>query len=185
MVQLASISDVEAVLGRTLTAGEATRAGVYLDKASELFRRRSGQQFTPGESTVRLKVNGGKVHLPQRPVTAVASVTDDDGNAVEFDRLGQWLTVPLISHHFVRVQYSHGGEVPTLVRLTVAEIAAKVLSVSDNARQGITQMSSTQGPFTDSFTYASWAVGGQTMLSPDDAATAESYRVRTPTVWVS
>lgn len=184
VVQLATVTDVEAVLGRALTADETTRAGAILDKASALFRRRSGQRFTAGDSVVRLKVNGGKVFLPQRPVIVVTSVTTDAGGAVEYDLFGQWLTVDLGSSSFVRVSYSHGGEVPDLVRLAVAEVAVKVLSISDEAKQGVSQGSTTSGPFTDSFTYAAWAVGGQTMLSPDDDRIALSYRVKPPTVWV-
>src|SRR5690606_16716463 len=123
VVQLASAEDVEAVLGRDLTTEEAVRVEPVLDKASELFRRASGQGFTAGTSTVRLKVNGGQVYLTQRPVVSVESVTDDDGTEVGFDLFGQWLTVDRVSHQFVRVAYSHGGAVPDLVRLTVAEVA--------------------------------------------------------------
>ena len=188
VVQLASSTDVVAALGRALTLDEAAKVGAILDKASELFRapppRGSGQQFTPGTSTVRLKVNGGKVYLPQRPANAVSAVFDDDGNPVTFTLDGQWLTVPFISHQFVRVSYSHGGTVPDLVRLTIADIARKVLSIDKNAASGATQHSETSGPFTDSWTYASWALGGQTMLAPDDVAIADSFRVKIPNVWI-
>jgi len=185
VVQLASSTDVAEALGRDLTSDEEARVGAILDKASELFRRRSGQQFTPGTSLVRLKVNGGKVYLPQRPVVSVDSVTDDDGNAIEHTLFGQWLTTCLSSHRFVRVTYSHGAEeVPDLVRLCIAEIAAKVLSISPKARAGITQGTTTTGPFTDTETYATWAIGGQTMLAPDDDKFALSYRLKVPTVWV-
>lgn len=184
VVQLASAEDVEAVLGRDLTVDEAARVGSILDKASELFRRRSGQQFTAGESAVRLKVNGGKVYLTQRPVASVISVTDDDGTDVDHDLFGQWLTVPRISHQFVRVTYGHGGDVPDLVRLTVAEVAKKVLSIDKNATAGVIQHQDTAGPFSRNDTYATWAQGGQTMLAPADLEVADSFRVRVPSVWV-
>lgn len=184
VVQLASDVDVEAALGRDLTADETARVGAILDKASELFRRRSGQQFTVGTSEVRLKVNGGRVFLPQRPVTAVTTVTDDDGNPVAYTQFKQWLTVPLISHQFVTVAYEHGGEVPDVVRLCIAEIARKVLGIDPNAAAGKVQHTETTGPFTDSDTYATWAQGGQTMLAPDDNALADTFRVRIPNVIV-
>lgn len=178
VTQLASAADVKAALGRDLTSDESARVGAILDKASELFRLRSGQQFTSGTSDVRLKSNGGIVRLVQRPVVSVESVTTDDGAPVAFELVGSSLHTNLRSHEFARVQYTHGGTVPDLVRLTVAEIAKKVLAVPADARSGLSQFSRTDGPFTDSGTYAAWAVGGQTMLSPDDAAIADSFRVR-------
>ena len=184
VVQLALAVDVKAALGRDLTTEEAAKIGAILDKASELFRRRSGQQFTTGTSEVRLKVNGGRVYLPQRPVTAVTTVLDDDGVAVEYTRFKQWLTVPLISHEFVTVTYEHGGVVPDVVRLCIAEIARKVLGIDPNAAAGKVQHTETTGPFTDSDTYATWAQGGQTMLAPDDNALADTFRVRIPNVIV-
>ena len=115
---------------------------------------------------------------------AVTTVTDDDGTAITYDRLDQWLTLDRRSDQFVRVAYTHGGTVPDLVRLAIADIGRKVLSIDVNAAQGITQRSKTTGPFTDSWTYATWAIGGQTMLAPDDARLAESFRVKVPTVIV-
>lgn len=186
VTQLASVEDVKSELGRDLTSDEAARIGSILDKASELFRRRSGQHFTPGESTVRLKVNGGRVYLPQRPVVEVTSVTDDDGSAIEYELDGQWIDTCLGSHRFVRVTYSHGSEEPPdLVRLRIAEIGAKVLNIDPKARRGISQGSTTTGPYSDTDTYAAWAIGGQTMLAPDDDALALSYRVKTPRIWVT
>jgi len=181
---LATIDDVESALGRDLSEPERIKVLPILGKASELFRRHAGQTFTPGTSEVRLKVNGGRVYLPQRPVEEVSSVLDDLGGAVEYTWRQQWLTVDLASHEFVIVSYSHGGEVPDLVRLTVADVARQVLSIAKEAASGATQTSTTSGPYTDSATYAAWAVGGQTRLAPDDVATARSFRVRPPKIIV-
>ncbi|TFD58018.1 hypothetical protein E3T43_07145 [Cryobacterium sp. Hh7] len=178
VVKLATSEDVEAALGRSLTASEAPRVGVILDKASELFRDRSGQQFTAGRSTRRFKVNGGKVRLTQRPVTAVVSVTDDDGNPYEFTRFDSVLTIDLRSHLFVRVTYDHGGEVPDLVRLCIADIAKAVLTINPKAVEGLTQYSEATGPFNKSETYATWAIGGATRLAPDDVAFADTFKMR-------
>lgn len=177
-------------MGRDLTASELIKVEPILDAASELFRRRSGQTFTTGTSTVRLKVNGGRVYLPQVPVTTVTSVVDDDAVAVTHTLAGQWITLDVYSTSadsasFVTVVYAHGGTVPDLVRTTIADLARKVLSIDDRASTGLSQFAHTEGPFTDSGTYAAWAVGGQTMLSPTDAALADSYRVKVPTVWVA
>lgn len=181
---LATSNDVEAILGRVLTSDEHERVDSVLLKASELFRRRSGQEFTAGTSAVRLKVNGGRVYLPQRPVVAVTTVLDDDGDAVVYTRAGQWLTLDLRSHEFVTVSYSHGGAVPDLVRLAIADVARQVMLVDQSAQSGGLQSSTTAGPFSQQITYAPWAVGGATRLSPDDIALADSYRAKVPTVWV-
>lgn len=185
VTQLASQADVEAALGRDLTSDEVSRVGAILDKASELFRRRSGQTFTADRSEVRRQVTGGKVYLPQRPVTTVHSLVDADGDTVEYTLFKQWLLdIPLVSGAFVTVDYSHGGDVPDVVRLCIADIARKVLSIDPNAVNGVTQKSETAGPMTEQYTYAAWAVGGQTMLAPDDAALADSFRRRLPSLIV-
>ncbi|WP_043737669.1 hypothetical protein [Nocardia asiatica] len=183
MVALASDEDVADVLGRSLTESETARVAGILIKASDLFRKIAGQDFTPGESTVRLKVEGGCVRLAQSPVEDVESVVDDEGLEVDFTVRDQWLRVtrngyPLASHEFVTVTYSHGGPVPDLVRITIAEIAAKVLDIPKEAKASIASQSRTVGPFSENNTYAAWAVGGATSLSPEDRAIAESYRYR-------
>jgi len=190
VVQLATSTDVVAVLGRALTSSEVLRVEPILDKASELFRRRARQTFSNGTSTVRLKVNGGRVYLPQRPVTAVASVVDDAGVVVTYTLADQWLTLNTVlgdkfygSDAFVTVAYTHGG-VPELVRLCIADVARQVLTIDANAQVGVSQHAETRGPFTESSSYATWAVGGSTRLSPEDNALADSYRFRAPSVVV-
>lgn len=182
-MDLASEEDVARQLGRDLTSAEEERVGGILAKASGLFRRLSRQDFTAGESTVRLKVNGGEVRLEQVPAVAVAAVVDDDGVEIDHVHAGQRLTVarngcPLASHEFVTVTYTHGDEVPDLVRETIAEIAAKVLRVDPKAASGVTNGTETVGPFSNTNTYAGWAVGGTTALSPEDKDVALSYRYK-------
>lgn len=183
---LAVPSDVAATLGRDLTSTEAALVGPILDKASALFRAESGQTFTVDESTVRLRVTGGRVMLTQRPALTVVTVVDDDGDAVEYTQSGQWLTLTDTPYPaFVTVNYTHGDyDVPDLVRLTVAEVAARVLSIDPEARSGRAQVTETSGPFSQNTSFASWAVGGQTMLSPDDKAIARTFRAVAPRVWV-
>jgi hypothetical protein len=179
VVQLATPDDVAAVLGRTLTQAESDRVGAILDKASELFRGRSGQRFTEGTSEVSRIVVAGSVMLTQRPVVSVEAVTTESGDSVGFAIHGAKLTLSGIeSGTTVHVSYTHGGTVPDLVRLTIAEIAKKVLSISEKAASGLTSNMRITGPFTDQETYATWAQGGQTMLAPDDMATADRYRVK-------
>ena len=182
VVPLASQEDVEAILGRVLTSAEEAKVDAILDKASELFRRRSRQQFTAGTSLVRLKVTADYVNLPQRPVVSVESVTRDvaGGAAVSFDLFQSRLTLRGVrAGDMVRVAYTHGGDVPELVRLTIADVARKVLLIDPNAATGLTQYSETNGPFTEQYTYATWAQGGETRLAPEDLVIADSFRVKT------
>jgi hypothetical protein len=174
---LAGVDDVRAAIGRDLTSDEEGRCESVLAKASELFRLRAKQQFTPGRSDVRLRVTGGVVYLPERPVTEVHSVKDDDGHAVSYRRRKSMLTMSPRCPDFVIVDYSHGAaEVPELVRRTIAEIAVKVLNVDPRAAAGVVQHSKGALEYTESETYAAWAVGGQTMLAPDDDRIALSFR---------
>lgn len=185
MQPLATIADVEGFVGRPLTPEETVKANAIIAKASALFRLEAGQTFTREKTTVRRKVNGGEVLLPMSPVVNVESVTDDWNREVKFRRTGQVLHVPMTSSDFVSVTYEHGADdVPELVRTTVAEIVKKVLTISPKAAAGLTQWGQTAGPLSEQQTYATWAQGGQTMLSPDDAAIARRFRVRGLNVWV-
>lgn len=185
VTQIASLDDVEAVMGRTLTSAETPLADFALDKASEMFRREAKQRFTSGSSTVRLKINGGRVRLTQYPVVTVSTVVNDDAEAVTYTRVGQWLNVSLSSGQYVTVTYSHGGDAPDLVRLAIAEVAARHVLLDDQARKGVSQFAHTEGPFTESGTFAAWAVGGQVTLSPEDKALARSFRAVVPTILVA
>ena len=177
VVQLATEEDVVAVLGRDLTDDELARVNAILDKASELFRAESGQVFTGGTSEVRLRVRDvDTVLLPQRPVISVDTITDDDGNDLEFTLYKQAVTLEDTSVRWVRVEYTHGGDVPDAVRLAVAEIAAVVLRIDSSAQAGMSQVQETTGPFSRQASYASWALGGATRLAPDDIAIARSFR---------
>lgn len=180
-IALAVKADVVLVLGRALTTEESNRADAVLLKASALFRREARQTFTPDRTSPRLCVIGGRVYLPERPVTEVHSVTDDlEVTITSWSRKDQWLVVDgYASDEFLTVDYSHGAtEVPDLVRLTVAEVAMKVLTIGPAARVGAESEST--GPF--SITYATWARGGQTALAPEDKAVARSFRPRVPKI---
>jgi hypothetical protein len=182
MDPLASVDDVAVYFG-PMTSDEEVRAEAILSKASALFRRIARRDFTAGETTVRLKVAGGEVYLEQIPATAVTDVLADDGTDIVNELAGQRLTVtrngcPLASHEFVTVTYTYGAFIPDDVRQTIAEIAAKVLRIPAAAAAGMASQTRSAGPFSESDTYAGWAVGGATSLAPEDRALAESYRYR-------
>lgn len=182
---LAEPSDVEALLGRALTSEEADKAEAILDKLSEQFRRHARQQFTVGTSTVRLKADGGRIYLWERPVTDVTTVVDDDGDPVDYELVGQWLHVAVDSSTFLTVTYDHGSaDIPDLVRLTVADAARQVLLIDAPAAVGAVQSTEAAGAVSQSRTYATWAQGGKAMLSPDDIDTARSFRPHVPRIHV-
>lgn len=183
---LATEEDVEGLLGRDLTPTESQRIAKILEKLSELFRKESGQHFTPSQSHSRLKVNGGAVYLPQRPVIEVLEVTTVQGREVSYHRHGQWLYVPLPSSEMVLVRYEHGDdEVPALVRDTIADAARQVLMINEGAASGVAQVTQAGGPYSANVSYATWAQGGATRLSPADLETARSFRVKHGNVWVA
>jgi hypothetical protein len=85
---LASASDVEDQLGRSLTPDEETRATGLLALASSHIRAHTRQDFTAATSTVVLRAAGATVTLPQRPVVSV-----DELRAIMVD--GSTLPVPV------------------------------------------------------------------------------------------
>lgn len=72
---LATADDLQARLGRDLTPDEEARATALLADASARVRAYAGQDFAPSaETTIVLRAAGGRIRLPQRPVTAVTTV---------------------------------------------------------------------------------------------------------------
>jgi hypothetical protein len=170
---LATIADVEARLGRSLTVAELSKASAYLEDASALFVQRAVQKFEVAESTVRLFPKDGIVRLVQRPVIEVSEVKDLDGNSIDFTWDGHQSIYDLGSSTPVTVTYEHGSaEIPADVVAVVAGMVARTLSISPDAAAGVQQQS--VGPFSQS--YASWAVGAQVMMSPVEAKVADAYR---------
>ena len=173
---LATIADVEARLGRPLTPSELSKANAWLEDASALFTNRATQQFVPGESKVRLFPRDGVVRLVQRPVIEVVSVKDLDGNEIDYTFDGHQSLYDLGPYSPVIVEYEHGSEdVPADVVAAVAGMVVRTLQIAPDAASGVTQQS--VGPFSQS--YATWAVGGQVMLSPMEEKIAADYREKT------
>jgi len=84
-VALATTDDLEARLGRELTASEAARATAVLDDVSASIRARTGQTFENGTHELRARVKRGMVRLSQRPVHDVTAVTDRFDTAVTYE----------------------------------------------------------------------------------------------------
>lgn len=94
MAALAEVADLEARIGRALTAAEAARAAALLTDASALIRGYTKQQFELVEDDeIELPARGVFLTLPQRPVLAVASVVAIGGGGIPDLTLpsGSWL----------------------------------------------------------------------------------------------
>lgn len=186
-VPLVNVEDIEAALGRPLTDSESARATFIANKLSEAFKERARQTFTVKQYTHRLKVDaGGRVVPTRAPLVSVVAVTTDDGQAIPYNVRRGFIQVVAPATEFVVVTYTAGlAYVPTAVRLQLADSVRRILLIPDAAAQGATQMTETTGPFTQTRQYATWAVGGQAILSPDDQALADAYRPRRAGhVWV-
>lgn len=176
MDPLATPDDVGRVLQRAFTDEESGVVEDFIAKASSLFREAAGKrQFTPGSSTVRLRVVGGRVRLDQSPVTAVTSVVDDTGADVAFIRNGRWLNISECSR-FVTITYLHGStDIPDDVRVTVAEIAARALSIPTEVLGGLRSFSDTAKDFSQQGTYDAGSIGAQVFLTSNDREVADAY----------
>jgi hypothetical protein len=173
---LATIANVQARLGRTLTAGETTQANAWLADASAMFVQRAVQKFEVAESTVRLFPRDGIVRLVQRPVIEIVSVTDIDGVEIDYTYDGFQSIYELGTYSPVIVEYEHGSAtIPADVVAVVAGMVVRTLLIPDDAAAGIQQQS--VGPFSQS--YANWAVGRQVLMSPSDIEVADYYREKT------
>ena len=186
MKPLATSEDVQQAFGQEMTPEQKQRAEFVLAKLSAAFRARARQTFTVEQYTHRLKVNAGHVLPTRTPLVEVLSVFDDEGNTVPFETKRGYIRVSRTSEAFVNVTYKAGlASVPDDVRLQIADSARRVLSISAGAAAGITQTTQSAGPFSETHQIASWAVGAQALLSPDDEALAASYRPRrAKNVWV-
>lgn len=178
---LATISDVADALGRDLAALELARVSSLLDLVSARYCAEAHQSFSSGTATVRLLVQAGRVYLPERTASAVASVLDSEGLPVAYTRAGQWLSVTdtagcgLPTGDMLTVTYSWTFNIPELDRLTVAQAVKRCLTIAPAASVGATQHTETSGPFTQTDAFAPWVVGGSATLSPDDIKVARRW----------
>lgn len=138
MTSLATLEDVEAVLGRDIAGSELLRIERLLEMASRKVRVYTGQTFDVVENdVVALQTDfAGGVRLPQRPVTAVSSVVvlgeTVDPDTYEWTSQGTLVRTYGFWSSTVTVTYSHGYEtIPADVAQVVAELAAAKLTAPE------------------------------------------------------
>jgi hypothetical protein len=186
MATLATVADVEAV-SKTVPAGDLTRVNRLIAMVSARVVSYTGQRFDEASETITVYPVDGIARLPQRPVTAVASVVKDgtllDSSLYAWTANGYlrpvqstdaaWLLETWPSCQLV-VTYTHGyaaGDLPADVSMVVAEIVAeRWLAGSQNA-EGLVSES------IDGYA-AAWGSSSSpaSALSPDHKQVLDAYR---------
>jgi hypothetical protein len=154
MTALATSTDVEAVLGRTLTSPEAAKVDSALASASAAVREVTGRRYEAGTFTVRRRVRNGTVTLDAP--ASVTGVNDIDSNGTATALTGFTLrgfTVYNLAGCHVEVTYTSLGEIPDEVVSVTAGIAARLLTT--DTPDGATSYTITKGPFTESASFDS------------------------------
>ena len=133
MPSFATVTDVSDRLGRTFDATEQTQVQSFLDAATAIIRAQTGQtieEVDPATLNTWGRL-GERLPLPQRPVTAVTSVTLD-GTLVdpseyllrksELVRAAGWGT----ELQTLAIVYTHGySPIPELVKNTTIDVATR------------------------------------------------------------
>lgn len=174
----ATPADLEARLGRSLTADEAARAAAVLDDVSAAIQSYTGQRFIRGVYHVRARVRRGVVRLSQRPVHDVTAVTDRFGAPVEhsWDGLDRvfidTMCRPGAPIQVVDVTYEAGPDQPPADIVGVAcNVALRALG-ADPLDSGVVSES------IDGYSYRLGVIGsaGSYGLLPDEARVLDRYR---------
>ena len=166
---LATVADA-AAFDLDVTDGALLRASVRV-------RAYTGQQISAGTSTVTLR--GPVCRLPQRPVTAVTSVTDEDGVVLASTdyELAPGGTLSVDDTGLLTVTYSHGfAVIPDEVVEVVCTVAAR-LSVSNEAlASGVQQEQS--GSASQTFGWDAWKA--QSSLTSEEKAVLDRLFPKMP-----
>lgn len=194
---LATVTDIEARLGRPLTVAETGRVAALLADASGKVRTYTGQAFSiVTDDSVKIRSQQGEIRLPQRPVLSVTSVTAiGAGGAPNLPVVGwMWdgldiirtsITSPVINlaedwydddadayPGTYLVVYSHGGgSVPQDVLAVTAAMVMRTLTAPTMAG-GLT--GETIGPY--SYRTDGSGVGTAVIMTKEDRAELKEYR---------
>lgn len=179
MAALATVADVEAVTGRTFAAGaETNRVTRLLELASAAVRAYTGQTLSAvvGD-VVPVRPDGGyHFRLPQRPVTAVASVTR--GGSLLAATTYWWSRAGIVESAYgtwgvdaLTVTYSHGfSPVPDDVVSVVAAIAGRAVTNPDGVR------SETIGTYSVTHTVSADGAAAGLLLGTSELSVLDRYR---------
>jgi len=199
MADLATVADLEARLGRSLTAEEAARAAALLKDASAKVREFTGQTLSAvAGDVIILRPVGSLLRLPQRPVTAVTSVEAVAPDGVATAAMTGWswdgrdkvdLTYATYSTDFTtpawrdRMQpdtyqatYDHGYAVmPDIIVATVCAMVLRTL-LSPSMTPGM--VAERIGAYNYQLQQGSGAVGATVVMTADDEKSVRRYGPR-------
>lgn len=187
---LATVQQLEARLGQTV---DAVRATALLEDASAVARGYTGQHFTRVlNDKATLRVDRGRVVLPQRPAEKPSSISEVGGGVlpvsawwwsgvgvVEFGSPAWLANGPTVARfpRTVEVTYTHGyTEIPGDVVAVVCQMVGRVI-VSE-AAPGLMSES------IDDYQYrlGGGIVSGAVALVPAERDALDRYRTRTRSV---
>lgn len=143
LTPFATVADLSAALGITAPVDGTPAYAQMVDAladASDDLRDIIGQAINQGTSTVKVMASpGGLVRLPAVPVVEVASVTDAEGGAVEFELIdAATLSVPVCRSVQVTVTYTHGwAVVPGTLRKWCKVLAAAAIAAAKSGNLGL------------------------------------------------
>lgn len=134
-----TVDELAAFMGKTFSASERDHAAAVIDVVEGAIESETGVSFIAiTDDAVRIQADGhGIIELRSRPVTAVSSVTDVDGDVidyVEFDGLSTLYN--LYPNQVVDIVYSHGfPTVPKDIRGVALGSASRVMYNPSGLRQ--------------------------------------------------
>lgn len=199
MADLATVEDLEARLGRTLTVDEAARAPALLADASARVREFTGQTLSAvAGDVIILRPVGSLLRLPQRPVTAVTSVEAVAPDGTSTTAMSGWswdgrdkvdLTYATWSADFstpawrdraapdtYKVVYDHGyNPVPHIVMSTVCGMVLRTL-LSPSMTPGM--VAERIGSYNYQLQQGAGATGATVVMTEEDEKALRRYGPR-------
>lgn len=143
------------------TYGYEDVSEAMLARASARVRRYTRLDITAGTSTVTLS-GPGPWRMPQRPVTSITSVTDENGDPVRYELDGQFLSADTYP---VTVEYSHGyAELPDALVELVSAIASRMQSMPASVAAG----AQTEQAGSETVTWGAQAYASTSGLLPSE-----------------
>lgn len=152
MAALASQSDVEASLGRSLTSTEETRVDRLLAGASLLARQIARRPFEAGDYSVGRIVRGNTVRIPEAGTVTEVRAIDCEGVVTtlvadtDYTARGK-VIYGLRCYRDVEIDYTATADIPADVVGAVADMVADVYTAPAPADV----QSQTAGPFSVSY----------------------------------
>jgi len=190
MAVLASADDVAAALGlpnaAAIPAAQSARLPGELARVTRAWENEAGRSWVAGPVRVQVSVVGGWITLPDAP-TDDPEVTTRDGDPVTVDVSdGSTLRLSvdgcrLVSGTIVNVTYTAPG-VPPAVTASVAGVVARRLGISPGSAE--TKFTELTAGADFRAKAAEW-VSSTSVLTPDEAAEARSYRPAASTVIIA